>query len=195
MFSFFGDRYNTIQKKTHQCKNILIYDDLNNLVCFIKEKERRNRKEITMYEDDTEYRPILHLLSERIRDIPPVFSVLDVKRLTKIGSLKQNGYKWYILDNEDNEIAWLKRRTALEMIKDYESGFFPKKYIIEMKKAKKVVAEIQRQFPYFLKKHYVDFTKDNGPLLDRRLGLSACIMHILNRNERVTHMQEKMSVY
>ena len=88
------------------------------------------------------------------------------------------------MDNEDNEIAWLKRRTPLELIKDYESGYFPKKYIIEMKKNKRVVAEINKQFPYFINRHHVDFSRDDGQLLDRRLGVSAFIMHILSKNNR-----------
>ncbi|MBN2534785.1 MAG: hypothetical protein JXB88_18030 [Spirochaetales bacterium] len=172
-----------------------MYDDLNNLVCFIKEKDIQNRnkgkKELTVYRDESESAPILHLFSKKIRDLPPVISILDAGKTTRIGSLKQNGYKWLIMDNEDKEIAWLKRRTALEMIKDYESGYFPKKYIIEMKNSKKVVAEINKQFPFFLKKHYVDFSKDNGQLLDRRLGLSAFVMHILSRNHSGNHNKKK----
>jgi hypothetical protein len=182
MFSYFGDRYRTVQKRTPGSRNVYIYDDLNNLVCFIKEKEMREKKEITVYSDESESTPVLHLFSKKIRDIPPVISVLDAEQTTRIGSLKQNGIKWLILDNEDNEVALLKRRSALEMIKDKDSGYFPKRYIIEMKNTGKVVAEINKQFPYFLKRHYMDFSKDNGQLLDRRLGFSAFVLHILNRD-------------
>ncbi|MBN2441617.1 MAG: hypothetical protein JXJ04_09720 [Spirochaetales bacterium] len=183
MFSFFGDRYSTKQIKVTGSRNILIYDDLNNLVCFIKQKDKRDRKEIVIYEDETESSVVLHLSSKKIRDTQPVVSVLDARQINKIGSLRQDGYQWFILDNDDNEIARLKRRTALEIIKDVESGFFSKKVIIEMKNQKKVVAEINKKFPSVLNRHYIDFSKDGEQLLDRRLGLSACVMHILDKNE------------
>lgn len=152
----------------------------------------REKKEITLYEDESESIPVLHLFSEKIRDIPPVISVLDAGKTTRIGSLKQNGYKWLIMDNEDKEIAWLKRRTPLEIINARDSGFFPKRHIIEMKNSRKVVAEINKQFPFFLKRHYVDFSKDDGQLLDRRLGFSACVMYMLSRNQSGYNNQKKM---
>ena len=36
MFSFYGDRYNSVQKKGPGARNMFIYDDLNNLVCYIE---------------------------------------------------------------------------------------------------------------------------------------------------------------
>jgi hypothetical protein len=179
MFHYFGDRYKTIEKKTTGRRNIFVYDDLNNLVCIIKERLLKNRKEIIVYEDESESRPVLHLESKKNPETEEAFSIFDGGRTNRIGRLKQRGYKWSILDDRNNVIAELKKRTPVEMLKDDESGFFPKKYVIRMLAPVKVVAEIRKDFALFSKRHHVDFSRDHDQLLDRRLGLSAFVAHLL----------------
>ena len=183
MFGYHGDRYTTIGTKLARRKKVRIYDDLNNLVCIVRDRMVRAGRQITVFGDEGEEAPLLHLMAQNGRDPDPSYTVLDSSGDRRIGSIRRSGKEWLIMDSSQKEIARLRKKRTVDIIRDTELGSLPRGYVIEMDRSARIVAEIGGGGP-FSGRHHADFSTDDAHLLDRRLGISALLVHIVNGKEK-----------
>lgn len=157
-----------------------IYDAQGRVVLYSQMKAFKLREDIRLYGDESMREEILVISARTWADISTVYDVTDSSG-AKVGSLQRRGLKsllrdeWTIMDAAGAQIGLIREDSALlAFLRRTALGFLPQKYSVTMGESE--VAELSQNLNPFVYKLNVDFSRDPGARLDRRLGIAAGIL-------------------
>lgn len=158
-----------------------IFDPSGNVVMFSKMKAFRLREDIRLYTGEDMQNELITIQARQIIDFSAAYDVFDASSGEKVGALRRMGLKsiirdeWLILDANENQIGTIREdNTGLALVRRFLTNLVPQSYDVEING--QVVAEYRQRFNPFVLKLELDFSKDAGHILDRRLGLAAGIL-------------------
>ena len=159
-----------------------IYDEEENLVCFVKQKAFKLKEDIRVYTDESMSSELLLIKARQIIDFGAAYDVVESRTSQKVGALKRRGWKsvfqdeWILMDSTDNEIGRIKEDSALlATIRRFLTNLIPQSYNYTVRDA--VVGTVKQAFNPFVLKCRVDFSADpGGRMLDRRLALASVVL-------------------
>ena len=150
------------------------------LAFFVKQKAFKLKEAITVFEDRGQTKPVLTIQARSIMDFSAAYDVATPDG-TKLGALKREGMKsilrdkWLILDTNDAVIGEIEEDSMLfAVLRRFLSNLIPQKFDVTM--GGNLVAEFNQHFNPFIAKFDIDFSKDAGKVLDRRLGIAAVVL-------------------
>lgn len=185
MLDLSGTIYHARRKFFALAGQVFIYDQYQNLVCYVRQKIFKLKEDITAFTDESQTIPLLNIKARSIIDFAAAYDIVDPTTGEKVGAAKRKGLRsiikdeWLIMDTDDNVIASLKEESGLMAVLSRLINLVPQKYVIEMANSGKVVGRIHQIFNFFVHKFDIDFSMDHGGLLDRRLGLGVTILLLL----------------
>ncbi len=185
MLDLSGTRYHARRKFFALAGQVFIYDQYNNLLCYVRQKIFKLKEDITAFTDESQTIPILNIKARTIIDFAAAYDIVDSTTGEKVGAAKRKGLRsiikdeWLIMDVGDNVIASVREESGLMAILSRLINLIPQKYVIEMANSGQVVGRIDQIFDIFIHKFDIDFSMDQNGLLDRRLGLGAIILLLL----------------
>ena len=185
MLDLSGTTYHARRKFFALAGQVFIYDQYNNLVCYVRQKLLKLKEDITAFTDESQTIPILNIRARKIIDFAAAYDIVDSTTGEKVGAVKRKGMRsiikdeWIIMDSGDNVIASVREESGLMAILSRIINLVPQKYVIEIVNSGKVVGRINQIFDFFIHKFDIDFSMDHDGLLDRRLGLGATILLLL----------------
>lgn len=153
---------------------------------YVERKAFKLKEAIKVFGDESKSSHLLSIGARNILDFSGTYDVTDESTGEKVGALKRKGLKsilrdeWLVLDTNDNEIGLVQEDSAaLAMIRRFVPGgqLLPQSYSAKINDQE--VARIKQHFNPFVLKYDVDFSLDNGGMLDRRLGIAAVTMMLI----------------
>ena len=185
-------RYHARRKFFALAGQVFIYDQYDNLVCYVRQKLLKLKEDITAFTDESQTIPVLNIKARTIIDFAAAYDIIDSRMGEKIGAVKRKGLRsiikdeWLIMDTGDNVIASVREESSLMAILSRIINLIPQKYVIETADSVKLIGRIDQIFDYFVHKFDIDFSMDQDGLLDRRLGLGVIILLLLiERRQRI----------
>ncbi len=184
MVNFSGDKFHARRKFWALAGKCSVYDQQNNLVCFVKQKMFKLKEDITVYSDEEMQEPVLKIQARQIIDFAAAYDIFDVASGEKLGALKRKGFKsiikdeWMLMDLNDVEIGTMGEESGIGALLSRFINLIPQKYIVKMKADDSIAARFDQKFSFFTHEFNVNFF-NNGEFLDRRLGMGALILLLL----------------
>ena len=167
-FSFFG-------------KEFYFDDPSGNVVFYAHMKAFKLKEDIRLYSDASKSTEMLTIKARQILDFSACYDVVDTVSGQKVGAFKRKGFhsmlkdKWIILDVSDREIGEIAEDSwVMALLRRYLMNLIPQRFSAVVEGA--AVCEFRQNFNPFLLKIAVDFSKDTGQKLDRRLGIAAVLL-------------------
>ena len=162
-------------------KEFYFDDPSGNVVFYAKMKAFKLKEDIRLYSDASKSAEILTIKARQIIDFSACYDVMDTASGQKVGAFKRRGLhslvkdKWIIMDAADREIGEIGEDSwMLALLRRYLMNLIPQQFSAVVRGA--VVCEFRQNFNPFLLKIAVDFSKDTGQILDRRLGIAAVLL-------------------
>lgn len=184
--SAFGFTSYTLRRKVFKLLGAAfhIYDSNGQLVFYSKQKAFKLKEDIRLYPDESMQREILTIKARQILDISAAYDIVDAGG-RKVGAMRRKGLsstfvrdEWLILDAADREIGTVvEDSTILALMRRYidmVSLFLPQRYDVQVGGVQ--VAEFKQNYNPFVQKIFLDFSKDTGSRLDRRIGIAAAVL-------------------
>lgn len=178
-------RYHARRKFFALAGQVFIYDQYDNLICYVRQKLMKLKEDITAFTDESQTIPVLNIKARTIIDFATVYDIVDSRTGENVGAVKRKGLRsvvkdeWQIFDEGDNIIASVREESNLTAILSRLTKLIPQKYVMEMVDSGKVIGRIDQIFDFLIRKFDIDFSMDNDGLLDRRLGLGVIILLLL----------------
>lgn len=180
--NFSLDKY-TLRKKFFKVfgASFKIFDNDGSLKFFVKQKAFKIREDIRVYSDESMSEELLLIKARNIIDFSACYDVVDSKSNVIIGSFKRKGLKsiikdeWMILDTNNLVIGMIHEDSMLlALLRRFITTLIPQTFegIINNNK----VFEFKQRFNPFILKMDLDFTFDTMNLLDRKMGIAACVL-------------------
>ncbi|PKM93489.1 MAG: hypothetical protein CVU84_15025 [Firmicutes bacterium HGW-Firmicutes-1] len=158
-----------------------VYDTNGQLVLFSKLKAFKLKEDIRLYTGEDMTTQLLNIQARKVIDFSGTYDVTDTITGDKVGALRRRGLKsmlkdeWVILDPNDVEIGKIMEdKMLLAVLRRLLTSLIPQSYDIFI--GSTLVSEFKQNFNPFVIKLNLDFSKDNGQLFDKRLGLAAGIL-------------------
>lgn len=157
-----------------------IFTPDGNLAFFVKQKAFKLKEAITVFRDSAQTQPVLKIQARSALDFSATYDV-STPEGDKLGALKREGMKsilrdkWLILDANDQMIGEIEEDSMLfAMLRRFLSNLIPQTFDVTVGGSQ--VAEFKQHFNPFVAKFDIDFSKDAGKALDRRLGVAAVVL-------------------
>ena len=158
-----------------------IYQPGGALAFFVRQKAFKLREEITVFGDEACTRPMLKIQARSIMDIAATYDIRDASTGETIGAMRRKGLKsilrdeWAILGEQDVEIGRVIEDSGLlALIRRFLSNLIPQTFLVNIHG--QPVGQIRQRFNPFILTYDVDFTADEGGLLDRRMGVAMTVL-------------------
>jgi uncharacterized protein YxjI len=161
-----------------------VLDPDGNVVLFSKQKAFKLREDIRIYTDESMDTEVLRIKTGSIWDISGTYDVFDPVADQTVGALRRRGFKsmlkdeWLILDDQGQEVGKIEEdsmvKAVVRRVFDAAATFMPQGYNVSVNG--QPVAVFKQNFNPFIQKIRIDFTPDEGNLLDPRLGLAAAVL-------------------
>ena len=158
-----------------------IYDPAGNVAFYSKQKAFKLKEDIRVYSGEDMKQELLVITARKILDFAATYDVTDASSGQKVGALRRKGLKsiltdeWSCIDPNDQEIGTIKEDSmALALVRRFLTNLIPQTFLGEI--AGGPVCEFRQHFNPFIQKITIDFTKDGGGQLDRRLGIAAAVL-------------------
>jgi uncharacterized protein YxjI len=153
-----------------------LFDDQDQLVFFVKQKAFKLKEEITVFADEAQSQPRLHIRARNIMDISATYDVSETDG-TVVGAIRRQGMKsifrdtWLVLDTSGAEIAKIEEDSLLAaLFRRFVTALLPQTFGVTDASGKRV-AEIKQRFTFFRLTY--DVRLDG---LDPRLGVAAAVL-------------------
>jgi hypothetical protein len=185
MLNLRENKYHARRKFFALAGQVFIYDQYDNLVCYVRQKLLKLKEEITAFTDESQTAPVLNIKARAVIDFAAAYDVVDSMTGEKVGAVKRKGLRsifkdeWLIMDAGDNVIASVREESGIMAILSRIINLIPQKYVIETADSGTLIGRINQIFDYFVHKFDIDFSMDNEGLLDRRLGLGVVILLLI----------------
>ncbi len=160
-----------------------IFDPSGTVVFYSKQKAFKLKEDIRIYTGEDMKTEVLTIRTDQILDIGATYHVHDPQQGgAHIGSLKRKGLKsivrdeWVFLDASGQEVGLIQEdSTALALLRRFYLGWLlPQEYNGSI--GGTPVCNFKRNFNPFVNKVGLNYSMDQGGLLDRRLGIAAAVL-------------------
>lgn len=158
-----------------------IYAPDGSLAFYSKMKAFKLKEDLRLYASEEMTEELLTIRARQIIDFSAVYDVFDPATGEKVGALQRKGMKsifkdeWLFLDATDREVGKIcEDNLALALIRRFLTNLIPQTYLGDI--GEKPVCTFRQNFNPFLLKITLDFSQDQGQLLDRRLGIAAAVL-------------------
>lgn len=158
-----------------------IYDPSGQLAFFSQMKAFKLKEDIRLFTDEEMRNEVIVIKARKVLDISSEYDVVDSASGEKVGALKRKGLKsvfkdeWVFMDPTDREIGLIKEDSvALALVRRFLTNLVPQSYDGYIGQTR--VCTFKQNFNPFVLKITLDFSHDQGGLLDRRLGIAAAIL-------------------
>jgi uncharacterized protein YxjI len=179
----FSDALYTVRRDLFNVWNrkFRIYNAQEQLVLYSEMKAMKLKEDIRIYADEGKTRELLVIKARQILDISATYDVFDPQSQTKVGALRRKGLKsvvrdeWAVLDAGDQPAGVIQEDSLfLALLRRFLTNLIPQSYSVTRNGQE--LAEFKQNFNPFLLKLTLDFSRDPGGQLDRRLGIAAAIL-------------------
>ncbi|NLM58419.1 MAG: hypothetical protein GX194_04730 [Clostridium sp.] len=157
------------------------YDPNGQVILFANLKAFKLKEDIRIYSGEDKKEELLAIKARQIVDFSATYDVYDVVENEKVGALRRKGMKsiiqdeWIVLDAQDNEIGIIKEdSTALALIRRFVTNLIPQTFECYINGTS--VCTYKQNMNPFVSKINIDFSKNTGNVLDRRLGIAAGLL-------------------
>jgi hypothetical protein len=158
-----------------------LYDAHENIVGYSQMKAFKLKEDIRLYTGEDMQTELLTIQARQILDFSAAYDVIDARTQTKVGALKRRGWKsflqdeWIVMNPQDHDIGVIKEDSMLlAVVRRFLTNLVPQSFHGEVGGIS--VFTFKQHFNPFVFKMTLDFDRDRGALLDRRLGLAAAIL-------------------
>jgi len=158
-----------------------IYDPTGELVFFANQKAFRLRGDIRLYTDESMSTEALLIKARQIIEWSAAYDVLEPVTERRLGALRRKGLasmvrdEWALMDAEDQQLGVLREDSLLlGLFRRFITNLLPQSFELQVDGIP--VATFRQNFNPFVLKLAVDFSKDVGHVLDRRVGLAAGVL-------------------
>ena len=185
MVNFSGDKFFAKRKFWALAGQVHVFDEKDNLLCYVRQKLFKLREDITVYGDESMNEPVLSIKARQIVDFAAAYDIVDVTTNEKVGALKRKGMKsiikdeWMIMDTKDNVIASLGEESTGGALASRAINLIPQTYVIKMGPDNKIIARFKQKFAIAVHKFDIEFFDGESIIVDRRLAIGALILLLL----------------
>jgi len=158
-----------------------IYEPSGALVLYSEMKALKLKESIKIYSDEQNPRELLSIQARQIIDFRAPYDVTDSVTGQKLGALRRKGLKsvfrdeWLILDAADQEFGKIEEDSmGLALVRRFLTNLLPQSYTVTVNG--QAIIEFKQNFNPFMFKLSLDFSRDPGFMLDRRLGIAAALL-------------------
>lgn len=167
LFSFLGSSF-------------YLYGPEGDLAFFVKQKAFRLKESITVYADEAQQQPMLHIRARSIIDFSSVYDVTDAASGEGVGSLRRSGVKsmfrdeWTLLDVNERELGKAQEDSGiLALLRRLFLPIIPQKFQVTVNGSD--AGSIHQRFNPFQLGYDVDFSRA-GDALDPRLAVATVVL-------------------
>ncbi len=178
---FQQDQFFIRQKVFSLAPSFSIHDHLGNALAFLRKKVFTWKDDVRVFTDENQSLEILRIKARKIIDWGTAFDVTDSINNEKVGALKRRGWKsiarkeWLVLDALDQEIGKIREDSlALALVRRFLIALIPQTYSFEL--GGQEIGTAAQNWNFFVPKMTVDFTRDPGKQMDRRLVVAAVVL-------------------
>ncbi|HEY0592699.1 MAG TPA: hypothetical protein VGF40_13090, partial [Thermoanaerobaculia bacterium] len=143
-----------------------------------RKKGFKLKEDIRLYEDAGMQREVLSIQARQALDFSGTYDVVDSRERRKIGALRRKGLRsilrdeWHLLDPEDRQVGVMQEDSAgLALLRRFLTNLVPQRFDVSV--GGETVAEVNQHFNLLHYRLDLDFSRDGGRRLDRRLGIAA----------------------
>jgi len=158
-----------------------IYDEAGNVVFYSKMKAFKLKEDLRVFTGEDMQQEVLTIKARNILDISATYDVTETESGQKLGALRRKGLKsilrdeWLILDANDQEVgAIVEDSMLLALVRRLLSNLVPQTF--QGTVGGTPVFTFRQRFNPFIPKIELDFSRDTGGKLDRRLGIAAAVL-------------------
>lgn len=154
------------------------------VLLFSRMKAFKLKEDIRLFSDESMSTELLRISARSIIDFSAAYDIIDSQLNVRLGVMRRRGWSsmirdtWELLDPREQPLGMIVEDSTLKAVVrrfvDAASMFMPQAFHVEI--AGQTVATFTQNFNPFVRKLQVDFSGDQHHLLDRRLGLAACIL-------------------
>ncbi len=183
---FGADRFILRQKVfTFLHRKFHLFDESEqNILLFSQMKAFKFKEDIRLFSDESMSTELLRIQARSIIDFSAAYDIIDSSTNARIGVARRKGWSsmirdsWELLDAREQPLGTIMEDSTLKALVrrfiDAASFLMPQAFHVEVAGA--TVAIFKQNFNPFVRKLMLDFTPDTNRLLDRRLGIAACIL-------------------
>lgn len=161
--------------------NFFIYDPAGNLVFFVHQKGFRLKEDITVFGDENQQMPLLHIRARQVIDFSASYDVIDAQTQARVGVLQRKGWRsiardeWVVLDANERDIGILiEDSLALALIRRLLTALVPQNY--DLLVGERRMIDFKQNFNPFAYHLNIDTTFDPQGTIDRRLVIAAGVL-------------------
>jgi uncharacterized protein YxjI len=162
-----------------------VYSPEGHLIMFVKHPLMKLREELTVWADENQTQPLLHIKSRQVIAINFAYDIADARTNQWLGTVQKKGLKsiirdtFELLDTQGQVIGKAEEKGASILRR-----FFPwltSKHAIELGGV--VVTEIKQKFRFFIKEFNVDLSMGMGRV-DPRFAIAVAMLALLAESRR-----------
>jgi uncharacterized protein YxjI len=171
-WSFFGRTFKVFSPDGH-------------LIMFIKHPLLKLREEFTVWADEGQSQPLLHIKSRQVIAINFSYDIADARTNQWLGTVQKQGLKsilrdtFQLLDTQGQVVGKAEEKGASILRR-----FFPwltSKHAIELGNV--TVTEIRQKFRFFIKEFHVDLSMGAG-YIDPRFAIAVALLALMAESRR-----------
>lgn len=157
-----------------------IYDEMNNLVLYSRQKAFRLREDFRIYTDEDMSQELLVIKTPQIIDIYATYTVFDTMTGEEVGAIKRQALRsiikdeWTFYSKERVEIGKLTEESLGSALITRFIKLIPQRYIIFTSDGR-LVSQIKQHFNPIILKYTMNIFEAEPPI-DRRLIIAAGIL-------------------
>ncbi len=156
-----------------------VYGPDGDLVLFASQRAFKLKEDIRLYSDKQKTEDLLVIKARNIIDFSAAYDVEDPTTGRKLGAFKRRGWsslfrdQWIVMDDNDNEVGFIKEDSAAMALLRRFISLIPQKYHCEVNGAE--VCTYRQNFNPFVYKLNIDFA-ETGSAPDKRLIISGAVL-------------------
>ncbi|MEA3506436.1 MAG: hypothetical protein U9R36_02940 [Elusimicrobiota bacterium] len=156
-----------------------VYDDLNNLAFYSKQKAFKLKEDFRIYSDENCMEELLTIKTPQVLDISATYNVVDPKS-GPVGSVKRKGLKsifkdeWIFISPEGTELGKMSEASVTGALFSRFINLILQKYSV-MSSGGTELARLRQHFNPFILKYTMDIMPASSEI-DRRLLVAAGIL-------------------
>ncbi len=156
-----------------------VYGPDGDLVLFASQRAFKLKEDIRLYSDKQKTEELLVIKARNIIDFSAAYDVEDPTTGRKLGAFKRRGWsslfrdQWIVMDDNDNEVGFIKEDSAAMALLRRFISLIPQKYHCEVNGAE--VCTYRQNFNPFVYKLNIDFA-ETGSAPDKRLIISGAVL-------------------
>jgi uncharacterized protein YxjI len=167
LFSLFGNTFR-------------LFNADGSLGFYVKKKSFKLKEDIIIYADEGEKEPMLRIKARSIMDISATYDITDAVTGESLGAMRRKGLKsilrdeWSVLGAGDAEVGTLIEDSGFLSLLRRFFPIIPQSFKVSLGGTE--VGILHQRFSFFGLVYDIDFSRDSGGLVDRRLIVAMTVL-------------------